>query len=173
MDRRRNKKRTNWNNQKGGQQKNNGQNQNQNQSQNQGQNYLSDNKQKVFHFNHTLYENEELKKERQKSIQELKARETICPMCGQPITDIASAMAGKDGESPVHFECALKEVESQEKLEEKEKIAYIGQGRFGVLYYENPRDQRKFVIKKIIEWENREKKIGWREEVSSLYSQID
>ena len=54
-----------------------------------------------------------------------------------------------------------------------EKIAYIGQGRFGVLYFENPRDQRKFTIKKIIEWEDREKKSEWREELSGLYSQID
>ena len=55
----------------------------------------------------------------------------------------------------------------------KEKIAYIGQGRFGVLYYENPRDQRKFTIKKIIEWEDREKNSDWRDELSGLYSKVE
>ncbi|MBR5401122.1 MAG: hypothetical protein IK102_04845 [Treponema sp.] len=167
MDRRRNRKRSNWNNQKNGQQKNSVQNPNQNQ--NQG----SDQKQKTFHFNHTLYQNEVSRQERQKAIQELKAREIVCPMCGQPLTDLASSLTAKDGVSPVHFECALKEVESKETLGEKEKIAYIGQGRFGVLYFENPRDQRKFTIKKIIEWEDREKKSEWRNELSGLYSQID
>ena len=56
---------------------------------------------------------------------------------------------------------------------EKEKVVYIGQGRFGVLYFENPRDQRKFTIKKVIEWEDRDKKSEWREELSGLYSKID
>ena len=161
MDRRRNKKRSNWNNQKNNQQ---GKPQPQNNS---------EQKQKSFHFNHTIYENEDSKRERQKAIQELKAREIICPMCGQPLTDIASALSGKNGGAPVHFDCALHEVESKESLGQNEKIAYIGQGRFGVLYFENPRDQRKFTIKKIIEWEDRETKNEWREELSGLYSQID
>ena len=165
MDRRRNKKRANWNNQKNSPQKNNVQNQNQNQN--------SEQKPKTFHFNHTIYQNEESRREKQKAIQEIKAREIVCPMCGQPVTEVASALSDKQTGAPVHFECALKEVESKETLNEKEKVAYIGQGRFGVLYFDNPRDQRKFTIKKIIEWEDREKKSEWREELSGLYSQID
>ena len=168
MERRRNKKRSNWNNQKSGQQKNNQQN-----NSNQTQNNTSENKQKDFHFNHTVYQNEDARRERQKAIAELKAREIVCPMCGQPITEISSALTARDSDSPVHFECALHEVESKETLGEKEKVAYIGQGRFGVLYFENPRDQRKFTIKKIIEWEDREKDNAWRDELSGLYSQID
>ena len=164
MDRRRNKKRSNWNGQKNNQQ---GKNQNQTQNQN------SEQKQKTFHFNHTLYENEESRREKQKAIQELKAREIVCPMCGQPLTDVASALPDKKTGNPVHFECALVEVSKDEKLGENEKIAYIGQGRFGVLYFENPRDQRNFTIKKIIEWEDREQKPEWRNELSGLYSQID
>ena len=155
MDRRRNKKRSNWNNQKTNQQgKNQGQPQN-------------------FQFNHTVYENENARRERQKAIQEIKTREVICPKCGQPITELASSLTDRNSDQPIHFECALREVEAGEKLDEKEKIAYIGQGRFGLLYFENPRDQRKFTIKKIIEWEDREKKSQWREELSGLYSQVD
>ncbi|MBR6341120.1 MAG: hypothetical protein IKR64_04390 [Treponema sp.] len=155
MDRRRNKKRSNWNNQKTNQQgKNQGQPQN-------------------FQFNHTIYENENARRERQKAIQEIKTREVICPKCGQPITELASSLTDRNSDQPIHFECALREVEAGEKLDEKEKIAYIGQGRFGLLYFENPRDQRKFTIKKIIEWEDREKKSQWREELSGLYSQVD
>ena len=153
MDRRRNKKRSNWNNQKNGQQ---GKNQNQN-----------------FQFNHTVYENEEAKRERQKAIQEMKAREVVCPVCGEIITEISSALTDKKTGKPIHFDCALHQVEAGEQLSEKEKVAYIGQGRFGVLYFENPRDQRKFTIKKIIEWEDREKTNEWRDEISGLYSQVD
>ena len=165
MDRRRNKKRSNWNNQKNNQQGKN-QNQSQNQSQNQNQN-------QTFQFNHTIYENEETKRERQKAIQEVKAREVICPKCGEPITDIASSLSDRKTGEPVHFDCALHEVEAGEQLGEKEKVAYIGQGRFGVLYFENPRDQRKFTIKKIIEWEDREKTSQWRDELSGLYSKVE
>ena len=162
MDKRRNRKRSNWNNQRNQQGKNQNQNQNSEQKQ-----------KKVFQFNQTAYENEEAKLERQKAIQELKAREIICAKCGQPITEIASSLCDKKTGEPIHFECALNEVQAGETLGENEKIAYIGQGRFGVLYYENPRDQRKFTIKKIIEWEDREKTSEWRDELSGLYSKVE
>lgn len=162
MDKRRNRKRSNWNNQRNQQGKNQNQNQNSEQKQ-----------KKTFQFNQTAYENEEAKLERLKAIQELKAREVICAKCGQPITEIASSLCDKKTGAPIHFECALNEVQSGETLGENEKIAYIGQGRFGVLYYENPRDQRKFTIKKIIEWEDREKTSEWRDELSGLYSKVE
>ena len=162
MDKRRNRKRSNWNNQRNQQGKNQNQNQNSEQKQ-----------KKTFQFNQTAYENEEAKLERLKAIQELKAREVICAKCGQPITEIASSLCDKKTGEPIHFECALNEVQSGETLGENEKIAYIGQGRFGVLYYENPRDQRKFTIKKIIEWEDREKTSEWRDELSGLYSKVE
>ena len=163
MDKRRNRKRSNWNGQKNNQQKN----------QNSNQNNSEQKQKKVFQFNHTAYENEETKRERQKAIQEIKAREVICAKCGQPITELASSLCDKKSGEPIHFECALHEVEAGETLGEKEKIAYIGQGRFGVLYFENPRDQRKFTIKKIIEWEDREKTSEWRDELSGLYSKVE
>ena len=164
MDKRRNKKRSNWNGKNNTQQKNQNSNQNQN----------SENKQKkTFQFNHTIYENAESKLERQKAIQEIKTREIFCAKCGEPITELASSLCDRKSGDPIHFECALHEVESGESLNEKEKIAYIGQGRFGILYYENPRDQRKFTIKKIIEWEDREKNSEWRDELSSLYSKVE
>lgn len=151
---RKNRKFSNWNNQK----KENKNNEN--------------NKQRNFQFNHNNYENDNDLKEKQKAIQEIKARQIVCPKCNQPITDIASAFRDKNSEAPIHFECAMEEVSKNEKLNQNEKIAYIGQGRFGVLYYENPRDQKHFKIKKIIEWEEREQKSPWRDELSELYSKV-
>jgi hypothetical protein len=67
----------------------------------------------------------------------------------------------------------MSELEKSETVGRNEKIAYIGQGRFGILYFENPRDQRHFTIKKIIDWESREQKSEWRQEMSGLYSHIE
>lgn len=145
---------------------------NQNNQQNRNQSSSKNEKSKVFQPK-LNYETEEALKEKQKAIQEIKAREVICAKCGQPITDIASALNDKSSGKPVHFECALSQVSENEKLGENEKIAYIGQGRFGVLYYENMRDQRHFTIKRIIEWEDRDSKPEWRTEISEVYSKIN
>ena len=155
MDKRRNRKHSNnWNNQKRSEQQ-------------------RDNKQKTFVFNRALYEDQEAERERNTAIQNVKAREVICPKCGQPITDIASAIADKATGAPLHFDCVLNQVKQSEPTGENEKVAYIGQGRFAVLQYENIRDQRLFTIKKIIEWENREQQSEWRNELSGLYSKIN
>lgn len=131
----------------------------------------SNNNQKKFHF--IPHENAETLKQKQAAIQEFKARQVICSKCGQPVTDMASAMNDKSSGTPIHFECAMDQVSAGEKLGTGEKIAYIGQGRFAVLFYENIRDQRHFQIKKIIEWEERDKKPEWRDEMSGLYSQVE
>lgn len=162
MDRKRNKRHhKNWNN-----------NQNNNSSNKQNNDKPFATRQKVFQFNKSQYEDREGEALRQKSIVELKAREIICPKCGKRIDDVAGAIHDKTAGVPVHFDCVMNELQSQEKLEQNEKIAYIGQGRFGILYFENPRDQRKFTIKKIIEVEDRDSKPEWRNEYSGLYSQV-
>ena len=124
-----------------------------------------------FHF--VSHENLEAQAKKEEAIQEIKARQIVCPDCGELITDIASAVADKSTGKPVHFECVMNRLNETEKVGQNEKICYIGQGRFGILYFENPRDQRHFTIKKIIEWEERDKKIDWRDEMSGLYSQVE
>lgn len=94
-----------------------------------------------------------------------------CAYCGEPIYDLPSAMSDKDTLAPVHFDCVLKKLNDSETLGEKEKITYIGQGRFAVVYFENPHDLRHFKIQRIIEWEDREKKAEWRTEIASKFSQ--
>ena len=136
------------------------------------QNQKSFENKKTFQFNQAAYDNPEENKKRLEAIQVMKAKENICPLCHQNITDMPTAIVDKASGLPAHFECVLKKVEESEKVGENEKIAYIGQGRFGLLYFENPRDQRKFTIKKIIDYEDKEKDIEWRSEISELYSKI-
>lgn len=155
MDKHRNKKHNNWKNQQNS--RNN--------------NFIEQNQKPKFYP--SSYENRESNQERLKAIEEIKTRKNICPMCNLPITDIASSLTDKKTNQPVHFDCVLEEVRKNEKINENEKIAYIGQGRFGILYYENIRDQKHFTIKKIIEWEDKETKSQWRGEISDLYSKIN
>lgn len=125
---------------------------------------------KLFYIPHNNLE-ETARKE--KEIAALKTQAMICPICGKQIDDIASSISDKNTQNPIHFECAMAEVAKTEHCGENEKICYIGQGRFGVLYFENPRDQRHFVIKKIINIEDTNTVAPWRSKLSELYSQIE
>lgn len=99
-------------------------------------------------------------------------RNFICARCSKPITDLSAALAEKETGEPIHFDCVLEFLKQQEPLKINEKLIYIGQGRFAVAYFENPHDLRHFSIRKIIEWEERDKKYDWRSEISSRYSQV-
>jgi len=117
-------------------------------------------------------ENQKDIQRKESAIREYKARSVICPICGEAITDMTTAIANKDSGAPMHFDCVIKKISETEKLLENQSINYIGQGRFAVITFENPRDLRKFKIERIIEWEERNKAIQWRQEMSDLYSQI-
>lgn len=108
---------------------------------------------------------------KEKAIRDFKEREVICPLCGKPIEDLTSALTDKSSGNPVHFDCALAAASKNEQLKENEKFTYIGQGRFAVLSFADPRDMRHFKIERIVEWEERGKVSEWRSEISGLYSQ--
>lgn len=101
-----------------------------------------------------------------------KANLCNCPKCNQPVTELASAITDKATGKPMHFDCALETVQSQEHLENGDKVIYIGQGRFGVVNFPNVHDTKHFTIRKIIDWEDKEKHSSWRDEMSDLFSQI-
>lgn len=107
------------------------------------------------------------------AIREFKSRNPICELCNQPILEIASAMANRGSGKPVHFDCIVRKLSENERLSEKDRMTYIGNGKFAVLHFENPHDMRHFSIAKEIEWERAEdERSAWREEMASLYSQI-
>ena len=113
-----------------------------------------------------------------------------CPWCNKPIKDISLAIADKDTGAPVHFECVTARIAAGENLKKGETITYIGGGRFGIVSFGNedstqsspegltsdsqsrspPTEGHDFKIKKIIEWENKDKKAEWRSVICEHYS---
>lgn len=107
------------------------------------------------------------------AINDFKANtQLVCSKCGLPIQEITQAVSGRLDGTVMHFDCVIQQLCEEEKLGDGEKITYIGQGRFGVLYFENPHDMKHFKIRKIIEWEKREEKAEFRNQMADLYSQV-
>lgn len=128
---------------------------------------------KISNFkSHIVPETPEETAKKEAAIRELKKKENICPACGKPITELTSCMTDKDSGAPVHFDCILEKLVAQEKPGPNEKVTYIGNGKFALLYFENPHDTKHFQIRKTIEWENQETNRAWRDEISGLYSQV-
>lgn len=92
-----------------------------------------------------------------------------CPYCNNPINDITYALSDRQTGAPVHFDCALKKVGESENLASDEKITYIGQGRFGVVHYPDPRNVKQFEIRRIIEWEARDSHFDWRQKITDTF----
>ena len=93
-----------------------------------------------------------------------------CPWCKKPIKDITTAISDKESGRPVHFDCVLARIVEMERLDTNDSVCYIGGGRFGVIHYNNPPDMRDFTVKRILEWEIKEKKYEWRKPISEYFS---
>ena len=89
----------------------------------------------------------------------------ICPICGNSVKDINTAIAENESEAPAHFDCIIKKLEQQEELEKDEKICYLGRGSFGIIKTRNG-GPMKFFVRKRIQYEKEEKKFDWRSSVS-------
>jgi len=93
----------------------------------------------------------------------------LCPLCGKPIEDLASAINDKASGQAAHFDCVRAKISKAEVLKEDETISYIGGGRFGVLDT-NPNNKRYLKIKKVIEWEAPGSRDGWRDDIADHFS---
>ncbi|MBP5283613.1 MAG: hypothetical protein J6Y93_02985 [Treponema sp.] len=111
--------------------------------------------------------------ERENAIKEFKSQTHVCEICGEPITEISSAINNRGSGNPVHFDCVLAKLNESEKPGPNERVTYIGNGRFAVLHFENIHDIKHFTIQKTIEWEARDDERGdWRDEMAGLYSRV-
>jgi hypothetical protein len=91
-------------------------------------------------------------------------------VCGKPIEDIAMAFNDRENGQAMHFDCMLKRLEEREPLEAGDRICYIGGGRFGVVHFKSPKDNKHFTIKKILELEKTDERPEWRKLVADHFS---
>jgi hypothetical protein len=94
-----------------------------------------------------------------------------CAICGKPIFDLASALGNRGTGEPVHFDCVLEALSSEEKLAENEKLIYLGAGFFAVVVYKNGKDGA-FTVSRKIRWEDENNKSSWRKDLSSSISNL-
>lgn len=123
-------------------------------------------------FQRTVFEDIENVKKQEIAITELRTRNVLCPICGKKIEDIESAVSDRQSMMPAHFDCVIKNLSDAEHIGKDENIVYIGQGKFAVMRYENKNDPKTFHIVRKIEWEARSSDIPWRQEISTLFSQV-
>ena len=94
-----------------------------------------------------------------------------CIRCSLPIQDHHSALSDRKTGEPVHFDCVMAELTEQEKPEGEDVLCYLGGGRFGIIRYNDTKGESKsFTIKKILEWEDKEKRAEWRSIIAEHYS---
>ena len=89
-----------------------------------------------------------------------------CMYCGKTIKDLSAAISDKNTGEAIHFDCIISRIKESETLEPGDTIAYIGGGRFGIVHFKGATNLQGFVIKKIFEWEIKEKRAEWRQIIS-------
>jgi len=75
-----------------------------------------------------------------------------CTYCDKVIENIASAIRGEE-DNYYHFDCMIEKLSKEEKLDEGEKISYIGRGTFAIVKKD---EEGKLVFRKTMEVEKAE-----------------
>ncbi|WP_455381206.1 hypothetical protein [Salinispira pacifica] len=89
-----------------------------------------------------------------------------CPICSQPMRDIQSAIAFPPGNEPAHFECVVRRIGEDEHISSGERVVYLGNGSFGIVEDQSAAGDSKYVIKRRIQFEEPDRSIAWRKELS-------
>jgi hypothetical protein len=85
-----------------------------------------------------------------------------CPVCGKPVRELASALTHRVSRVPAHFECVVRELRDSNEMSPQEKLCYLGGGTFGILEFRPPGGPSRFVIKKRIQYEEKEYPQDWK-----------
>ncbi|UER67847.1 hypothetical protein LKV13_03570 [Borrelia sp. BU AG58] len=91
----------------------------------------------------------------------------VCPMCEKQIKDIASCMSVSfDNEcKPIHFNCAVNKIRTDNNLLKGEDLVYRGIGKFFVVNRLIRGNNLPFKIIREIDFENLEDRPVWRKKV--------
>jgi hypothetical protein len=63
---------------------------------------------------------------------------------------------------PAHFECVMRELLDSNEIAPEEKICYLGGGSFGIVEFRPPGGPTRFVIRKRIQYEEKETPQEWK-----------
>jgi hypothetical protein len=85
-----------------------------------------------------------------------------CPICGKPVRELSSALTHRVSRQPAHFDCVVREVRDANPVAPQEKLCYLGGGSFGILEFRSPGATSGFVIKKRIQYEEKEFPQLWK-----------
>ena len=85
-----------------------------------------------------------------------------CPVCGKQVRELASALTHRVARQPAHFECVIRELMDSNEMAPEEKICYLGGGSFGILEFRPPGGPTRFVIRKRIQYEEKETPQEWK-----------
>ena len=105
------------------------------------------------------------KKNNNKSITSYAGPAYVCSVCGKNIRDLSSAITERKTGEPAHFDCIIKNIAKDETLQENEKIAYLGNGKFGVIHYDNNQNKNFKILREIEYEESRDEKPDWRSQL--------
>lgn len=89
-----------------------------------------------------------------------------CPLSGEPIDDILTAIADPETGQPSRIDSVLEKLRKTEALGPNERLAYIGRGNFGVVEETGSNKQKTVTVKRRIEYENTNHPYQWRKELS-------
>jgi len=92
-------------------------------------------------------------KRHREEIAALKQEEHICVLCRKRIQDRVTAIVHKDGKGLCHFACVRKSILKTEKLEENEKLIYIGSGDYAIFQVRENRGKAYHFLRKRIEYQ--------------------
>lgn len=91
-----------------------------------------------------------------------------CPVCGEAITYVFSAIAHESDGRPAHIECVVKELSERESLASGERVVYLGKGNFGVVSKQPKVEdgKKRFNVVRRIQYEAGSEMPEWRRELS-------
>jgi hypothetical protein len=85
-----------------------------------------------------------------------------CPICGKQVRELSSALTHRITLQPAHFDCVFRELREANPLSAQEKLCYLGGGCFGVLEFRPNGGPTGFVIKKRIQYEEKDPPQAWK-----------
>jgi len=83
-------------------------------------------------------------------------------VCGKPVRELASALTHRVSRHPAHFDCVVRELRESNEIAPQERICYLGGGCFGILEFRPPGSPSRFVIRKRIQYEEKETPQEWK-----------